>query len=89
MPEQEALQLRQLPGPGVGEEAGPGQARAGNMKHEAAVTPGHYLPANLVLKTQYSTLARLVLDPSSSLNQVLLKAPNLEQTIAIVMRKIQ
>ena len=69
VPEQEALQLRQLPGPGV--------------------TPGHYLPANFVLKTQGSTRARLVLDPSSSLNQVLLKAPNLEQTIANVMRKIQ
>ena len=69
VPEEEALRLRQPPGPGV--------------------TPGHYLPANFVLKTQGFTRARLVLDPSSSLNQVLLKAPNLEQIIANVMRKIQ
>ena len=53
------------------------------------MTIGHYLPANFVLKTQGSNRARLVLDPSGSLNQTLLKAPNLEQTIAIVMRKIQ
>ena len=69
VPEEEALQLRRPPGPGV--------------------TIGHYLPANFVLKTQGSTRACLVLDPSGSLNQTLLKAPNLEQTIANVMRKIQ
>ena len=53
------------------------------------VEVGHYLPANFVLKTQGMTRARLGLDPSGSLNQTLLKAPNLEQTIASVMRKIQ
>ena len=69
VPEEEALKLRQLPGPGV--------------------EVGHYLPANFVLKTQGSTRARLVLDPSGSLNQSLLKAPNLEQTISSVLRRIQ
>ena len=42
------------------------------------VEVGQYLPANFVLRSQGSTRARLVLDPSGSLNQSLLKAPNLE-----------
>ena len=43
------------------------------------VSVGHYLPANLVLKTQGSTQTPLVLDAIGLLNQNLLKAPNLEQ----------
>ena len=50
---------------------------------------GHWLPANFALKTQGTTKARLVLDPSGALNQTLAKAPNLEQTISKVMRRIQ
>ena len=50
---------------------------------------GHYLPAGFVLKSQGSTRARLVLDPSSSLNGALLKAPNLEENISSVLRRIQ
>ena len=50
---------------------------------------GHYLPAGFVLKSQGSTRARLVLDPSSSLNGALMKAPNLEETIASFLRRIQ
>ena len=50
---------------------------------------GHYLPAGFVLKSQGSTQARLVLDPSSSLNGALLKAPNLEENISLVLRRIQ
>ena len=52
-------------------------------------TNNYFLPANFVLKTQGTTRARLVLDPSGSLNQALAKAPNLEQNIAQVMRRIQ
>ena len=52
------------------------------------VKTGHYLPANFVLKTQGTSQARLVLDPSGSLNQTLAKAPNLEQNISVVMRRI-
>ena len=50
---------------------------------------GHYLPAGFVLKSQGSTWARLVLDPSSSLNGALLKAPNLEENISSVLQWIQ
>ena len=46
---------------------------------------GHYLPAGFVLKSQGSTQARLVLDPSSSLNEALLKAPNFEENIGSVL----
>ena len=53
------------------------------------VEVGHYLLANFVLKSQGSTEARFVLDPSGSLNQSLLKAPNLEETISSVLRRIQ
>ena len=53
------------------------------------VVNGHYLPANFVLKSQGTTRSRLVLDPSGSLNQKLLKAPSLEQNIATVMRRTQ
>ena len=53
------------------------------------VTVGLYLLANFILKTQGSIRACLVLGLSSSLNQILLKAPNLEQKISSVMRKIQ
>ena len=53
------------------------------------VVNGHSLPANFVLKSQGTTRSRLVLDPSGSLNQKLLKAPNLEQNIATVMRRTQ
>ena len=52
-------------------------------------TDGLYLPANFVLKKAGTTKARLVLDPSGSLNGALLKAPNLEQKIASVLRRIQ
>ena len=52
-------------------------------------TDGLYLPAGFVLKKAGTTNARLVLDPSGSLNGALLKAPNLEQKIASVLRKIQ
>ena len=52
-------------------------------------TNNYFIPANFVLKTQGTTRARLVLDPSGSLNQALAKAPNLEQNIAQVMRRIQ
>ena len=51
-------------------------------------TDGLYLPASFVLKKAGTTKARLVLDPSGSLNGDL-KAPNLEQKIASVLRKIQ
>ena len=47
------------------------------------------MPAGFVLKSQGSTRARLVLDPSSSLNGALLKAPNLEENISSVLRRIQ
>ena len=50
---------------------------------------GHYLPAGFQLKSQGSTRARLVLDPSSSLNGILLKPPNLEDTIQSVLRRLQ
>ena len=40
---------------------------------------GLYLPAGFVLKTQGSTHARLILDPSGNLNGALLKSPNLEE----------
>ena len=40
-------------------------------------------------ESQSSTRACVVLDPSGTLNQNLLKAPNLEQKIQDVMRKIQ
>ena len=53
------------------------------------VKTGHWLPANFALKTQGTTKARLVLDPSGALNQTLAKAPNLEQRISKVMRRIQ
>ena len=52
-------------------------------------TDGLYLPANFALKKAGTTKARLVLDPSGSLNGALLKAPNLEQKIASVLRRIQ
>ena len=42
-----------------------------------------------MLKSQGSTQARLVLDPSSSLNGALLKAPNLVENISSVLRRIQ
>ena len=46
------------------------------------ITVGHYLPAYFVLKpaeSQSSTRACLVLDLSGTINQNLLRAPNLEQ----------
>ena len=52
-------------------------------------TDGLYLPAGFVLKRAGTTKARLILDPSGSLNGALLKAPNLEQKIASVLRKCQ
>ena len=52
-------------------------------------TDGLYLPAGFVLKRAGTTKARLILDPSGSLNNALLKAPNLEQKIASVLRKCQ
>ena len=50
---------------------------------------GLYLPAGFVLKKSGTTKARLVLDPSGSLNGSLLKAPNLEEKIASVLRRTQ
>ena len=50
---------------------------------------GLYLPAGFVLKKSGTTKARLILDPSSSLNGSLLKAPNLEEKISSVLRRIQ
>ena len=50
---------------------------------------GLYLPAGFVLKSQGSTRARLVLDPSGNLNGALPKAPNLEEKISLVLRRIQ
>lgn len=50
---------------------------------------GLYLPAGFVLKNQGSTKARLILDPSGNLNAALLKAPNLEEKIGSVLRRIQ
>ena len=50
---------------------------------------GLYLPAGFVLKNQGSTKARLILDPSGNLNNALLKAPNLEEKINAVLRRIQ
>ena len=47
------------------------------------------MPAGFVLKSQGSTRARLVLDPSSSLNGALLKAPNFEENISSVLRRIK
>jgi hypothetical protein len=52
-------------------------------------TTGHGLPTNFALKTSGTTKARLVLDPSGALNQTLAKAPNREQTINKVMRRIK
>ena len=52
-------------------------------------TDGLYLPAGFVLKKSGTTKARLILDPSGSLNGSLLKAPNLEEKIASVLRRIQ
>ena len=48
-----------------------------------------YLPAGFALKNQGSTRARFVLDPSGNLNGALLKAPNLEEKISSVLRRIQ
>ena len=48
-----------------------------------------YLPAGFVLKKSGTTKARLILDPSGSLNGALLKAPNLEEKISSVLRRIQ
>ena len=64
-----------------------GEKEATEMRKK--ILPGHYLPSNFVLKTQGTTRARLVLDPSGTLNQSLLKAPNLEENISSVMRRIQ
>ena len=50
---------------------------------------GLYLPAGFVFKNQGSTRARLTLDPSGNLNGALLKAPNLEEKISSVLRRIQ
>ena len=50
---------------------------------------GLYLPAGFVLKNQDSTKARLILDPSGNLNAALLKAPDLEEKIGSVLRRIQ
>ena len=52
-------------------------------------TDGLYLPAVFVLKRSGTTKARLILDPSNSLNSKLLKTPNLEEKISSVLRKIQ
>ena len=52
-------------------------------------TDGLYLPARFVLKKSGTTKARLILDPSGSLNGALLKAPNLEEKISSVLRRIQ
>ena len=52
-------------------------------------TDGLYLPAGFVLKKSGTTKARLILDPSGSLNRSLLKAPNLEEKISSVLRRIQ
>ena len=52
-------------------------------------TDGLYLPAGFVLKKSGTTKARLILDPSGSLNGSLLKAPNLEEKISSVLRRIQ
>ena len=50
-------------------------------------------PGDLVIKRYFESGSEsrqaLVLDPSGSLNQALAKAPNLEQHIALVMRRIQ
>ena len=50
---------------------------------------GLYLPAWFVLKSQGLTCVRLVLDLSGSLNSALLKAPNMEEKILSVLRRIQ
>ena len=52
----------------------------------------HWLPANFQLKeanSSASTKARLVLDPSESLNGTLLDPPNIEEKIATVLRRQQ
>ena len=67
------------------------EAEAEKLRKPAGpgVKIGHYLPGNFVLKTQGTTQARLVLDPSGSLNQTLAKAPILEQNISAGIRRIQ
>ena len=67
------------------------EAEAEDLRRPAGpgIKTGHWLPANFVLKTNGTTRAKLVLDPSGSLNQTLAKAPNLEQNIQFVMCRIQ
>ena len=64
-------------------------AIAMRMPPGPVVVNEHYLPANFELKTQGTTQACLVLDPSGLLNQKLLKAPNLEKPIQNVKRRTQ
>ena len=52
-------------------------------------TDALYLPAGFVLKKFGTTKARLILDPSGSLNGSLLKAPNLEEKTSSVLRRIR
>ena len=50
---------------------------------------GLYLSAGFILKKLGSTRARFVLDSSGNLNGALLKAPNLDEKISSVLRRIQ
>jgi hypothetical protein len=47
------------------------------------------LPAGFVLENHGLTKARLILEPSGNLNAALLKAPNLEEKIGSILRRIQ
>ena len=55
-------------------------------------TPGKWLLANFVLEEPdlgASTKARLVLDPSGTLNNTLVSPPNIEQSISTFLRRLQ
>ena len=65
---------------------------AGDRAEAPACVPGpvtHFLPTGVVLKECPSTTkARLVLDPSRSINTTLIKAPNLEFPITSILRRL-